>query len=766
MTDYTNLREQSVDVASHQTSNGQSLQNMMLDHQVHLNVTDTPVKPQDAGINATQNISFDSKHNKHVIRTQSKYVRRRENGDRQNREIRRDSLENSRKQFGNRMGRGTSTRGRGRGRFDARSAHMNPNWLGHQRFQSLSPRRGLSPRVILPPPPPPASKIGVGYFSTPNRNAGREHNQFQIHQPELKHAGMTYQDAYRQHQPMPTQHQQSLPLRQDVYPPREMASNFRCHSNSGDLNLQSQSAYYHLHYAQQSHGMEGTQNITDDPNAIASNWSIHLAPCGVDYYYNYVTRVSTYHRPPCLGSEENNATRGSSSGVKWTKHVEPKSGKTYYFNGVSTTWTNPFDFQDQAQLKIESDTQPLNKKKKTEQSQHVHVTYKNKEEAVSAFKCLLLEKGIIPGLKWNEVQKLCCVDKRWEAVMTIGERKQALAEYQTKRANDLKEEKRQERVKAKDGFMQMLTEKLTSISTFTGIETRFKEIRDHLVSDERFCMVDQERDREDIYIEFIDEVRKRDERKRDDIKRQAKADFVSFLEDSEKKGALTYSSTWAQFISSLSGEEKKDNRFCQTSILFNSDKQEVFDEFIKKLKDAEKQRLKRIHDTKLILERAQRDDFVKTLIRLAKESKIFPFSRWHTCEEILSAEDTYGPVNDQDKNFPRDLFQSFVDDWYDNYRKDRLLLHDIVIPSKLLTDGANTKYSVFSKNLLDASQASSDTFLHVRRILSQEPVSTAKLLFDELISKLQKGPYGKRMKDDSSESEGEIIEDEYSRESI
>jgi pre-mRNA-processing factor 40 len=780
MADSNNSREVVADFPSHGTSNGLSPQNIMLKDQEHLNVTDTEVKSQHARINVTKNISFDSNHNKKIIRAQSIRGRRIEIGGRLNRDLSHHNIENrirpssefgdSSRQFGSRMGRCTSMRGRGggrrgRGRFDMRPLRMNPNKLGHtQRIGSISPRRGLSPREI-PPPPPPAPQIVGGYFNTPTGTSGRGHNQLQINYPVSYQTSISYREAYLQHQPVPMQQQHSLPLQH--YPPRQAISNTSYHPTSGSIHSQSLIGYYQFHHLHQSQKMEDTQNTMDGPNAIASNWSIHTAPSGVDYYYNSVTRMSTYRRPSCLGLETNKANHGSNTSFQWTKHVDPKSGKTYYFNGVSTTWNNPFDFKDDdhEQLKTESDNQFLTKKIKTEQSQDINVVYKNKVEAVSAFKDLLLEKGIVPNLKWNEVQKVCCVDKRWEALRTIGERKQALAEYQTKRANDLKEEKRQEKVRAKDRFMQMLTEKLTSIATFTGIETDFEDIRDHLVRDERFFAFDQERDREDIYKEFIEEVQKRDERKRDENRRNAKASLVSFLEDREKIGASVYTSTWDEFVSSLSAEEEKDNRFSQASMLRDSEKQEILQEFIQKKQDAERARVKRIHDAKIKLERAQRDDFVKALIRLAKESKILPFSRWRNCEDFLLAEDAYRLVRDQDKNTPRDLFENFVDQWYDNYRKERIFLHSIVVPTKLLTDGANTKYSEFSKNLIDVSQSSYDTYLNVRDIINrQEPVSTAKLLFDELTSKLKKGPHVKRMNDDSSESDGEIIEDNDGRE--
>merc|ERR1719162_475914 len=81
--------------------------------------------------------------------------------------------------------------------------------------------------------------------------------------------------------------------------------------------------------------------------------------------------------------------------------------------------------------------------------------FASKDEAISAFRGLLLAKDVSPTLKWNEVVKACDSDSRWDAleeILSVGERKQALAEYQTKRTNEIRRKEREERVRAKEEF--------------------------------------------------------------------------------------------------------------------------------------------------------------------------------------------------------------------------------------------------------------------------------------------------------------------------
>lgn len=189
---------------------------------------------------------------------------------------------------------------------------------------------------------------------------------------------------------------------------------------------------------------------------------------------------------------------------------------------------------------------PPKKKKKTEPVKEM-VLFNNSEEAVAAFKGLLLAKDISPTAKWNEAVKICSSDSRWvacEETLTVGERRQALAEYQTKRANELRNLERQERIRAKDAFGQLLTDLLPSVTTFSAWSSRFADLRTTLSKDDRFYAVEDESTRANLFLDFCEEFRKRDERKKRNRKREAMEAFLSFLKEKEDIGVLTFASTW------------------------------------------------------------------------------------------------------------------------------------------------------------------------------------------------------------------------------
>ena len=231
----------------------------------------------------------------------------------------------------------------------------------------------------------------------------------------------------------------------------------------------------------------------------------------------------------------------------WRAYRDAATGKEYYSNGILTSWEKPDGFQASATHSLDGkDQEPPKKKKKTAAIPEKVNEFASKSEATAGFKGLLLSKDIQPTMKWNDVVKICSSDPIWEAceILTQGERRQALAEYQTKRANELRDLEREERMRAKDAFTKLLTDVLPTVQMFNPVSSRYIEMRDSLCKDDRFYAVDDEQTRETLFLEFCEEVRKRDERKRRRQKSDAKISLYAFLRDKESSGELTFASTW------------------------------------------------------------------------------------------------------------------------------------------------------------------------------------------------------------------------------
>jgi hypothetical protein len=297
-----------------------------------------------------------------------------------------------------------------------------------------------------------------------------------------------------------------------------------------------------------------TTNFTNEQ--IDQAWKEYTSPFGVNYYHNTATGESTYTKPNVLAKQAAAATPPPtvSSKRSWHEYEDAASGKTYYSDGVTTTWEKPAGFKSETEKTKVKEVQPEPQAKKKKAGPKIETVFNNREEAIAAFKGLLLAKGLAPTLKWHEVVKLCSSDSRWEAcedALTVGERRQALAEYQTKRANELRTLERQERIRAKEAFGKLLTETLPLVPSFSAWSSNFSDVRTALSKDDRFYAVEEEGTRESLFLDFCEEFRKREERKKRSKKRDAHDALLSFFKEREEGGSLSFASTWYAAMTSF-----------------------------------------------------------------------------------------------------------------------------------------------------------------------------------------------------------------------
>jgi pre-mRNA-processing factor 40 len=528
-----------------------------------------------------------------------------------------------------------------------------------------------------------------------------------------------------------------------------------------------------------------TVNGSYTAQQIDQAWREYTAHNGVTFYHNAILGDGTFTKPAVMTKQEAATSVATTSSNKrtWQEYHDANSGRKYYSDGVTTTWEKPQGYVSpdvivaRTSLPAKDEpTEPSKKKKRTLEgatSKKELITFDSKSEATAAFKGLLLAKGISPSLKWNEVVKVCESDAKWGArweacadVMSVGERRQALAEYQTKRANEIRDEERKERARAKEAFGQMLTDVLPKIPGFSPHTFRFTDVRPTLANDERFFAVEEEGIRETLFLDFCDDSKKREERNKRTKKKEAQDSFVSFLKEKLDGGSLTYASTWESFLSLLSETEKADPRFCTSIVLPDSDRQLYFADFVLELQNLEDDKRRRIREARRRAEKAQRDNFRRLLREKAAEGMIFPHTRWRVVEEFLAQDEAFAPVVAQGSDLPRELFEQFVDEWDDIYRRERSFLSHLLESQGKAAEPINQDmtFDSFKELLIQGALSSGEFQNDVSRIIScEDPVSSARLFYDELISRAASERDSTatqfKYKEESSEDEGEIIEE-------
>eukprot|EP00956_Cyclotella_meneghiniana_P015814 scaffold24563_cov43-Cyclotella_meneghiniana.AAC.2 len=490
-----------------------------------------------------------------------------------------------------------------------------------------------------------------------------------------------------------------------------------------------------------------------------SGWKQYIHE-GRAFYHNSITKVSTFDRPVCLGlAQQSTQTQLQQTNAKWKIYTDKNSGKKYYSNGLITTWTRPVQLEPEDNIIEPSNTTvaygDTNKRKRESNNTEIKYMYGSKLEAVAAFKGLLLSKNVTPENKWIEVQKLCDQDVRWKALSSIGERKQALTEYQTKRSNELKELNRIEIARGKEAYMRFLSDVLKDLDYHN---LRYEDVRDILTKDNRHDVVEDEGMRVELFYDYVKESRKRKERTERMKKCEAKEGFIGLLSLYEDQGKVTFASTWMSFISSLNEEEKNNPKFTVSSHMTDSDRQLFFADYVIQLQTNEDNKQRRILESNQRAEKAQRNAYRDAIRAMAESGYIRPDTRWRSAQELLSRHVAHDPVYAQRPEAPRELFEDFIEEWNEEYRRERVTLNRALSLNKL---SGNEKLSLyeFRKHLLESASAMPDLYAEVKRILIREDNLSSTFLFhEELFMNGNRNSVIGDEKDGSSEDEGEIVE--------
>ena len=216
-------------------------------------------------------------------------------------------------------------------------------------------------------------------------------------------------------------------------------------------------------------------------------------------------------------------------------------------------------------------------------------------------------------------------------------------------------------------------------------------------------------------------------------------------------------------MSSLDETEKGDARFATSINMSETDRQLYFSDYVIDLQNQEDEKRRRIRDARRRAEKAQRDAFRERLGELSKAGVLTPEARWRGFEEKVSNDPTYEPVQAQGRDVARELFEDFVYDWKEKYRRDKVTLVRVWEMSKKEFAFDDENEEKFGKMLLEACAGSPDLYGEIRRITNREDtlfLSSVSLFYNELKSDSEVAKNGNgKDGDESSEDEGEIIED-------
>lgn len=417
-------------------------------------------------------------------------------------------------------------------------------------------------------------------------------------------------------------------------------------------------------------------SVVPDPQR-SGLWTEYEDNSGKSYYHNLITGETTYDKPEYLKSDLERSTPK----LQW-KEYNTSDGKRYFSDGIDSQWEEPDELRKYKGATLNSNdlaagetrgytsrlVLPTNSSAKISQlpaqpeANVEPVVYATKQEATAAFKAMLQASGVSSTMKWPEVMRTCAQERAWNALKTPGERKQCWAEFQTKLMKEEKEEKRVRARKARDGFLKMLAE-----NTKIDSATRWREAQEMLGEVSSFAEVEDEREREELFSDFIMELSKTEKEEKRAARKAGLGNFRTLLQETP---GITYKCKWLEARAML--EESNDSRFAAVD---DSDRRHTFQEYIAELLD-EQDKLRQQHkDEKKKQERRTRDNFREYLLNtFGKE--LHGDSKWKDFIARIETTELYSKVETQSGPTAREIFEDTCDDLRETFRCDKKVIRD------------------------------------------------------------------------------------------
>eukprot|EP01004_Peranema_trichophorum_P002123 NODE_1294_length_2025_cov_84.735542_g1095_i0.p1 GENE.NODE_1294_length_2025_cov_84.735542_g1095_i0~~NODE_1294_length_2025_cov_84.735542_g1095_i0.p1 ORF type:complete len:641 (-),score=177.97 NODE_1294_length_2025_cov_84.735542_g1095_i0:39-1961(-) len=419
-------------------------------------------------------------------------------------------------------------------------------------------------------------------------------------------------------------------------------------------------------------------------------WVEYKTPEGKVYYYNKSTKKTQWDKPRELLEKELGGAFGK---TPWKEYTNA-DGRKYYHNSITkqTTWERPKEldpetikarqpvvtapqeliFPDAKRKEDEELNRNLPKVGPTEtvdklpvnnlQLQHqATIIYSTKKDRAAAFKELLDSKKVDPELKWEEAMKIIIKDERYKALKTVADRKAAYAEWCERRRKQLREQAVQERKKAQEDYMSMLSEHDEITPRMS-----FKKALNYIERDPRFEKVQPERERENLYEDYIVELEKKLKDKAKETRREHMAAFRQLLEETK---SININSQWKKVQELLD----EDPRY---QMLDKQDRHIVFEDYIREMERREEEEKIKEREEKKKQERKVRDEFRQLLREMNKDGHLDYKTKWKQFAESVKNHPVY--ISMEKQGTAKDLFEDYIGELESAIREDKKTIKRIM----------------------------------------------------------------------------------------
>merc|ERR1719369_1202359 len=293
--------------------------------------------------------------------------------------------------------------------------------------------------------------------------------------------------------------------------------------------------------------------------------------------------------------------------------------------------------------------------------------FRDKREAMEAFKELLRDKNVPSSATWDSALKMISRDPRYETLGKLTEKKQAFNAYKIQKQKEEKEEARQMAKKAKEDLEEFLmtSDRMSSSLKYYRCDEIFMELP--------LWKGVPEAEKREIYSDCVHNLAKRE---KEEGKALRKKNMTRLADVLDQMTRIDYRTTWE-----LAQQMLLDNpAFADDDELLAMDKEDAlitFEDHIRELekdvdqeKEVEKKRTKR-------QQRKNRDAFIALLDELHEQGKLTSMSLWMELYSAISQDIRFGTMLGQPGSTPLDLFKFYVEDLKARFSDEKKIMKDI-----------------------------------------------------------------------------------------